>query len=295
VLYGKSAATLGHDTKKAEISEIKSKMNEAHKAGDKKQLAKLESAFAHLLEEDRTAYAQSIIDKMFNEFERGQQWVLKMQQMATEKYYVYSPIGRIRHLYAAMTGNRQIVSRQVRRGMNAPIQGFASEIAVKSSRSVMLSYYRSQNWLKQKLGLEGKHRIKFNRIVHDASYFSVPFEMVIPFIHILQYETTYGIAKQYESEFGLKFTVEPEIEIEIGVKDTQSRKWNWELPELIKHLDAAVQDGIDDKLFADSKDEIMKKILAPWHNPEVLAFLDERFPLLGVSLKEEISYAIRKS
>ena len=292
LLYGKSAASLGQDTKKAEISDLKVKINEAYKSGNKEGLKKLENQFASLLNDDRTDYAQSIIDKVFNEFERGRIWIQKMQDMATTKYYVYSPIGRIRHLYAAMTEDRQIVSRQVRRGMNAPIQGFASEIAVKSSRSVMVSYYKAQKFFKSELGLDSKYPIKFNRIVHDASYFSVPFEMVIPFIHILQYETTYGIAKQYESEFGLKFTVEPEIELEIGTKDTASRKWGWELPELLSHLEKAVDDGIESKLFSSDKEQIMKKIFEPWHNDKVLSYLDTNFPLLGVSLTKEIKDAI---
>ena len=293
VLYGKSAKTLGHDTKRAEINDVKEKINVAHKAGNKAELRRLEGVFERLLEEDRTDYAQNIIDKMFKEFERGHRWVLKMQEMATTKFYVFSPIGRIRHLYAAMTEDRQIVGRQVRRGMNAPIQGFASEIAVKSSRLILMSYYRNQKKLCKLLGLEGRYRVKFNRAVHDASYFTVPFEMVIPFIHILQYEATYGITRLYDEQFGLKFTVEPEIELEVGVKDTKSHKWGWELPELIKHIETAVDEGIEGKFYTQSKEEIMGLILAPWKNKATLAMLDEKWPLLDVHLTKEISDAVR--
>jgi hypothetical protein len=217
-----------------------------------------------------------------------------MQRMATEHYYVFSPIGRIRHLFAALTGIRSIISRQVRRGMNAPIQGFASEIAVKASRLVMVSFYQDRVKICKMLGLPKPKPIKFNRIVHDALYFTVPYDMVIPFIHILQYEATYGVAKAYEKEFGLKFTVEPEIEMEIGTKDTNSTKWDWSLQNLVSTIDSVVQDGIKQGLLTEKHEDIMAQIFAPWKNSECLAFLDEKYPLLNVSLKKEIRHAIRE-
>jgi hypothetical protein len=294
VLYGKSAATLGNDTKKAEVGELKAKMAEAYK-NKSPDLSKLEKKFNALLDEDRTDYAQGIIDKMFAEFQRGHKWVLKMQEFAQEKFYVFSPIGRIRHLYAAMTKDRGIVSRQVRRGMNAPIQGFASEIAVKASRLTTTTYYRSLPKLKALLKLDGKYPFMANRIVHDANYFTVPFEMVIPFLHILQYTSTYGVAKKYEEEFGLKFTVEPEIEMEWGVKDTKSYKWDWSLPELKKNMEQAVQDGIDAGFYKQSKEEILDIIFAPWRDKKTLEYLDTNYPFLNVSLKKELWDVARKT
>lgn len=293
VLYGKSASTLGNDTKRTDLDAVKAKINAAYKANDKKALATHVAEFERILEEDRSENAQEIIDKMFNEFKRGDQWVKRMQRMATEHFYVFSPIGRIRHLYAAMTGVKSIISRQVRRGMNAPIQGFASEIAVKASRRVMVSYYKDRAKIDKLLGRQKSKDIKFNRIVHDALYFTVPYNMVIPFMHILQYEATYGVAQAYEREFGLKFTVEPEIEMEFGTKDTNSTKWDWSLPELRKILETTVDDGIKAGLLTESKEAIMQQIWEPWRDRKTLAYLDKTYPLLGVSLQKEISDAIR--
>lgn len=307
VLYGKSAKTLGHDTKKAEIDAIRAKMNVATKAiaaaeekRDKKEQAKqqkvlegLESDYERLIEDDRTEYAQGIIDKMFTEFKRGKQWVDKMVELAQSKYYVFSPIGRLRRLYAVLLNDRTITSRQIRRGMNAPGQGFASEVAVKGSRIVNVAYYDDQERLKDMLKLDGDYRLKFNRIVHDASYFSVPWEMVIPFIHILQYQSTYGIAKAYEDEFGLKFTVEPEIELEVGVRDTSSHKWNWAIPQLLDSIDKAVKQGVETGMYkSKTHPEIMETILAPWKSKKCRAYLNETYPILGVDLDEEIAEAV---
>lgn len=293
VLYGKSAATLGNDTKRNDLDAIKAKINAAYKAGDKKELAKHEAEFERILEEDRSEQAQEVIDKMFAEFKRGDLWVKRMQKLATEHFYVFSPIGRVRHLWAAMTGVKQIISRQVRRGMNAPIQGFASEIAVKASRRVMVSFYKDRQKICKMLGIAEPKPIKFNRIVHDALYFTVPYDMVVPFLHILQYEATYGVAKAYEREFGLKFTVEPEIEMEIGTKDTNSTKLDWSLPNMKAVIEASVDDGIKSGLLTGDRDEILDQIFKPWHNKKCLAYLDETYPILNVSLKEEILDVIK--
>lgn len=295
VLYGKSAKTLGHDTKRAEIDAIRAKMGEVNKEMAKgvtpaleKKMRELEKAYDHLIEEDRTAYAQDIIDKMFTEFKRGKQWVDRMVNLAQTKFYVYSPLGRMRRLYAAVLQDRKIMARQVRRGMNAPGQGFASEIAVKASRLVMESYYDDQPRFKERLDLEGRFDLKFNRIVHDASYFAVPFETVIPFIHILQYESTYGIANKYAEQFGLKFTIEPEIEMEFGVRDTSSHKWDWALPNLLSIIDKAVTQGCEEGLYSAPKDEIMDKITAPWRDRKLMKYLNKRYPILNVDLEAEI-------
>jgi len=292
-IYGKSAATLGHDTKKAELDALKEKMGVAYKAGDKKALAALEEQYTALIEEDREDYAQNIIDKMFNEFRAGHTWIKDMSRLAEEEQYVYSPIGRIRHLFATITKDKTIVNRQIRRGMNAPIQGFASEIAVKASRLLLLDYYKNQDRLKKMLGIDASEKlpVRFNRIVHDASYFTVPYAMVLPFIHMLQYDMTYGITKAYDEQFKFKFTVEPEIEVEVGVKDTKSKKWSWAIPELLQHLSASVKEGIEAGYLTESYEDIMAKITAPWESEKCRAFLNKNWPLLNVDLEEEIKVA----
>jgi DNA polymerase I-like protein with 3'-5' exonuclease and polymerase domains len=292
LIYGKSPETLGQDTKKAQLDELKAKIGAAYKAKSP-DLPALEEQFQQLLDEDRTEYAQGIIDKMFKEFPRGHAWMQKMQKLATEKLYVYSPIGRIRHLFAGMTKDKRIVRRQVRQGMNAPIQGFASEIAVKAARLVAVRFYASLvPRMKKMLGVK-KTKFTMNRIVHDASYYTVPYEMVLPFIHLLQWATTYGVAREYEKVFGFKFTVEPEIEIEVGVRDTKSYKWDWSLPNLNDIIAKSVKDGIEQGLLTETYEDIMEKIYAPWKDKSVREYLNKTYPLLGVDLGEELKNACR--
>ena len=105
---------------------------------------------------------------------------------------------------------------------------------------------------------------------------------------------TYGVAKDYEESFGLKFAVEPEIEMEFGSKDTNSTKWDWSLPNLKASIESAVESGIKDKLLTGTKEDILEKIWAPWKNEQLRDYLNETYPLLNVSLTKEISSLMKE-
>jgi hypothetical protein len=308
VLYGKGAETLGIDTKKGDMDSLKGKISALYDESlsptiDRKRLVEinkmleeLDHKLTALIEEDRTSYAQDIIDKMFKEFPAGAAWTERMQQLAENEYYVYSPIGRRRFLPAAMTKDRQIVAQQVRRGSNAPIQGFASEIGVRAGREIMKGYYSSLPRLKKWLGLELSSwdlRVLFNRTVHDANYYSVPYDLVLPFIHILQYQSTYGVTKSYKDDFNIDFTVEPEIEIEIGAHDAASYKWSWALNDLVTIVKQTLKDSEELGVLEGSQEEVLQKILKPWRNQKIRDWLQTNYPLLGVQdLDKQIEEAL---
>ena len=263
------------------------KQAQARLAEVTEEIQAVEKKLTFILQEDRSEYAQTIIDKLFEEFKKGYAWIRRMSELAEREYYVYSPIGRIRHLYAALTGIKEVVAKQVRRGTNAPVQGFASEVGTKASRRVMLSYYRIAPKMKQLLGLgaDYDHTVEFNRVVHDALYFSVPYAMVLPFIHVLQYEATYGVTQAYEEEFGLKFTIEPEIEIEVASRDDTASKWDWSTDNLMACIDDALK--VSQEIGTVSTDaersSILGLVLDPWRNLRARKFLQTRFPLLNVT------------
>lgn len=240
---------------------------------------------ADLMEEDRTEYAQGIIDRVFSEFKAGGRWTNKMKELAEKSFYVFSPIGRKRNLFAGLAGDKRITAKQVRRGTNAPIQGFASEIGVKAGRIIMEHYYTQLPKLCEILDIEYDEwelRVPYNRMVHDASYYSVPYCMVIPFIHILQYCATYGVTDAYKEEFGVTFTVEPEIEIEFGARDDVCHKWDWSLPAIVQNIIKTVDDLESFGLLEGSKDTVIKTIFKPWANKKCRALLQKHYPLLNV-------------
>lgn len=274
------------------------------------EIEALDAKLELLMAEDRTEYAQGIIDKMFSEFKMGAKWTRLMKDFAETKFYVYSPIGRKRNLPAALTEDRAIVAKQVRRGSNAPIQGFASEVGVKASRRMLETYYKELPYLRKILGIKWSIwdlRIPFNRIVHDASYFSVPYAMVLPFVHILQWEATYGITKAYKDEFDVDFTIEPEIEVEFSARDDKSHKWDWSISaapgtpldkdsSIVACITKAVNDASELGVLSDGRtvDEVIREIFKPWDNIELRTYLQTKFPLLNVKdLDPQIVAAIR--
>jgi intein/homing endonuclease len=309
VLYGKGAETLGIDTKKSDMDSLKGKISALYDESLTPSLApkrlaeinamleELDTKLSALIAEDRTDYAQSIIDKMFNEFKAGAAWTQRMGDSAENDYYVYSPIGRRRFLPAAMTGDRAIVAQQVRRGSNAPVQGFASEIGIKASRLIMEAYYKNLKTFKDKLGIEKSDwdmRVFFSRVVHDANYFAIPYDMVVPFMHILQYQATYGVTQAYEDEFNVKFTVEPEVEIEVAGQDDSSYKIDWSLPSFVECIKKAVADCDKLGVLEGTQDEVLNRVLQPWRNPDMRKFLQDKFPLLGVKdLDRQIRDAVK--
>lgn len=312
VLYGKGASTLGEDTKIAEINELKAKqaalideMNKAETdknidgAKAKKELATVDQQLKELMEEDRSSYAQGIIDKMMTEFKKGAAWTKKMAEFATEKYYVYAPTGRKRNLFAGLTGDKAIVAQQVRKGSNAPVQGMASEIGVSAGRVITECYYEDLEHICDLLDIEYDPwalQMYFNRSVHDANYYAILYALVIPFIHILQYGATYGVTQHYKEAYGLEFTIEPEIEIETGAQDSNTFKWDWSLPALVSSITKSVEELDTLKLIpkGKTKEDVLKEIFRPWKNKKCRRFLQEKYPLLGVSdLDEQIQAAIK--
>jgi DNA polymerase I-like protein with 3'-5' exonuclease and polymerase domains len=297
LIYGKSAATLGEDTKTGDKLELMSTIG--NKETPAKVAAEAEKKLKDLLAEDRTPFAQGLIDKIFAEFKKAGAWTNKTKKMAEELYIVFSPIGRIRHLFAAMTGDKKIIAQQVRRGSNAPIQGWASEIGVKAGRIIMEHYYKRLPQICELLGIEydaWSLRVPYNRAVHDANYYSVPYAMVIPYAHILQWCATYGVTEAYEREFNFKFPVEPEIELEFGARDDITHKWDWSLPSIVSGIQASIKEAAELGLLADGRTEqdVLQEIFKPWANKKCRHWLQKHYPLLNVSdLDKQIVEAIR--
>lgn len=301
-IYMMSAKQMGERIKEADIIDAKAKVSEAFKAlttlrsnpkVDPKELRAAEAdlqkasdGLQAIIDEDRTDMAQSIMDKMFSEFADGRAWLDRAEAMAQDYGFSISPVGRIRHVPGVFVYGEQTVARATRQACNAPIQGFASELTVKASRLTTQDYYRHYKTIAKMLGLTKtmlQNKLYACRIVHDANYFAAPYEMVIPFIHIVQYQATYGTAQTIEKEFGVHFNIEPEIEMELGVCDSdEGTTWDWSISQLLSILDKEVRTGYERGIVTEAPDRVMEKILAPWRNAECRAYLQEHYPLLGV-------------
>lgn len=301
VLYGKQSRTLGEDTKTAELGEMRGTLNQKYheylkdesNGALRKEIAALKKKIKEVQEEDRSEYAQGIMDKMFSTYKNGHRWTVRMTDCAKKNGYVYSPLGRVRHLMSAVLVNpkdKKLIARQVRRGSNAPIQGFASEVAVKAARITLETYYEELPKLIEMMELDTtpwKMKVESSRMVHDASYYAVPYDMVLPFIQITQYTATYGVAQALKDQFNLTCNIEPEVEFETAARDDAGLTWSWDIPNLLENLMTNVDQGVELGVIEDGN-EVKRRILAPWLNKKVVKYLDEKYPLLNVHLARKI-------
>lgn len=224
--------------------------------------------------------AEEIIEKLFQEFPDGAAWLQDAVELVEKYGHVMSPIGRVRRLWRVYTGKRGVIAAAHRRAQNSPIQGFASEIGTSAAFLILRASYE---FIKAQ-GLDPKLNMpKYCRAVHDANYFVVPFAFIIPFIHIQQYVATNGVADWYEEVFGLKFTIEPEIELEVCASEDKSYKWNWEIPSLLTDLRQSLVDlATIGRLKTKQIDSTFDLICEPWRDDAYRKELQAQFPLLNV-------------
>lgn len=248
-------------------------------------------------EKEDTKYAQSVMDKTLQEFKMGAKWLSDMKEMAEKHYYVYSPAGRRRHLFACLTGDEGIISQQLRRGANAPIQGFSSELGVKAGRLINQAYYKHAPKLLSRLDPDKSvwdMRLRSARLVHDACYFAVPYKMVLPLYHMLQYQATFGLEKAVTKELGVEFTVVPEIEVEIGFCDTQTIKLDWTFEHLLDSIKKSVEDGAKEGFVEEPVNEVIEQILSAYRDDKIRQFLNEKYPILNVpGMDEHVKKALK--
>lgn len=233
-----------------------------------------------------------IIEKMFSEFKEGAKWLSEATELIKRYGHVVSPIGRVRNVWRIYTGKKQVISAACRRAQNSPIQGFASEIGGAGSFQTLVECYK---FLKDIEWSVKEFLPEYNRAVHDSALYSVRYEFLIPFIHIRQYTATYGITTWYKEIFGVEFTVEPEIELEVFASEDNSYKWDWEIPHLLTNIYKALQDQVRlGQLEAKDLDSTWDLVLKPWKSKSMRKLLQERYPLLNVPyLDDNIKNAIR--
>jgi hypothetical protein len=168
--------------------------------------------------------------------------------------------------------------------MNSPIQGFASEIGVKTARLIALNFYAYVERFGDPEDLTGLFLpTEVNKTVHDAAYLEVPYRYVIPIVYILQYSATYGVTAAYAKTYGIQFTIEPEIEMEISASEDKSYKWDW----LDSSLKTVIEQSLDDQIKIKTLDEkdkpkALREIYSVFENKKAMAYLEKNYPILGV-------------
>ena len=285
VIYGKSARTLGNDLMKEELGRLRDEIRTISKSDKedkekRKLIVEVEAKIRECEEKDWMEYAQEVIDKMFSSSPRLKKFLEESVELAKRYAHVVSPVGRVRNLWRVLTGRPGVIAAASRRAQNSPIQGFSSETGMVASYDTLQhSYY----YIKETERDFDECFPKYSRAVHDANYFYVPYPFIIPFLHITNHVSALGLAEFYKKAFGVEFTIEPEIELEIGANDADAETWDWTLPQLADILVKSLKDQVAIKRLEPSAlPGVMAQIVAPWVNLEEQAVLCERYPLLGV-------------
>jgi hypothetical protein len=268
-----------------ELRELKVKYEKAEAEEKKKLVARKDELLGQLEQmnkepEKDKEYAQGLIDKLFERYSKGKSWLEWAKDMAASNGYVFSPIGRRRNHYGILTGIEAIVSAMMRRGVNSPIQGSASDVSLTTARLVAINVYdylTRLGELEESMFLPGE----IEKFVHDALHSEVAYKHVIPYLHILQWTASYGVTEYYKKEFGWEFNIEPEISIEMGATEDALNEWDWSDEGLKKAIRKSVEEQKEHGLVQDV-DEVMEEIYAPMKNEKLRKWLNKKYPILGV-------------
>lgn len=297
VLYGKGAGSLSKDIVGNNTNTCNDKIDtlrlERKECKDKKRLAVIDQEIAKLNKEKAGLakkytkdFAADLIKRLFGDFSNGAKWLDWTKQHARENYYTYAPNGMRRNLFSMLTGIASVLAAMERRAANSPIQGFASQIGITSARLVVLELYkvlRKFGYIDNSTALMPAEVLK---AVHDALYSEVPYEIVLIYIHVLQWVATYGVSQYYKDEFGIEFPIEPEIEIEFGATEDACYKWDWSDFNLKECLLKTLEDQVKIGTLKEDPKKVLKKIFKAYDNSELKEYLETNYPILGVSQEE---------
>lgn len=222
-------------------------------------------------------YAVNLIDKLFNRFKKGKEWLDWCKEFSAKNLFIYSPIGRKRNLFGYLTGIGMLVAAMERRSQNSPIQGMAADFGHTAARLF------DQEWEKVLLKLkymtleDTKLPSEIEVMVHDAVYGETPYHLVLIQFQVLQYCAVTGVEKFYNEVFNYKFTVPLEIEFEFGCSDDRMYKHDWTQENLKQCVISALKDQVSDgKLSKDEAKDAYKSMYSEWNKHK--EYLDKHYP-----------------
>ena len=165
--------------------------------------------------------------KFLDRFPVGLKWFDKIKKFARKNFYVESPLGRRRNLFAfmlddTMMGARGTVNRSERQSVNSPVQGFGSDLMMSAirlmERRCFEHWKKTGNW----------PGVRFSVSVHDSVSVEVAYEWFWFAIKIIEESMTCDVAREMERRHNMKFTSVPEIDFEIGAAESNVKGWDFD-------------------------------------------------------------------
>ena len=249
VIYGKGAKTLANDIWQEAVTSKENALFEYRKSltnptkEEKAKLREMEEDVENTRDsfDDYLKQAKDIMAKMADEWHDLYVWMDKMHEDCIEKGYVEAPHGRRRHLLASFLSDRSLKAALMRRAVNAPVQGFGSDVGYMSARLIeihMVKFLREFDLFNPNdpvipCGVECA--------VHDALYQTVPYHLLLPALHIMQWCMTTGVTNLYAEKFNNKWLVPPEIETGISWSGDKEESWDYTHDSLYNAVKSAIE------------------------------------------------------
>lgn len=249
---------------------------------------KIAASFAKSRAEGGLGYSeeecQAIMDRIFNQFVAGNDWIERTQKFGLENLFIESPLGMRRHLDAYLHTRPAFVNAMHRRGPNATIQGTGSEIGVTAIR--MMQNFFWHFYTKHGVNVYWKSVINY---VHDAIYSLSPIPFLPVYVYLREHASTTMVHRYYEKKFDYKMIIGVEGESQIGSNLARVQKWdftNQNMVEIIEQEMTYQQDKMGYKYTGAQVDRMLK---GARHNLKIIG--DLRRQELEYELKHETRVA----
>lgn len=186
---------------------------------------------------------EKLVEQFGSAFPVGRDWLHGQPDIARQRWYVESPIGRRRRLpgyvllppgkmteekwWELPKDDRRLIGECDRMAMNSAIQGVASDAAFIGG-TLLLDYIEDHDrvsWLIQ-------------NVVHDSCVSQVPIAEVKEFVHVAEEIFTTGTMNYMTEHWGVKFPCPLEVDFEVGPKWGELMKWDGTEPDLDRVVEA---------------------------------------------------------
>jgi DNA polymerase I-like protein with 3'-5' exonuclease and polymerase domains len=223
-------------------------------------------------------YVEKLLDRFFDRFKKASAWLKWAKRHSVQHNYVYSPIGRVRHMYAHLYGMQGLVAATERRGSNAPIQGFAADMGHTAAYIYGIHLEQVFQRFDRMDGLLVPGGVSI--MVHDSLFGDMNYRNYLVALQIMQWSATLGCEQYYETHFGVKYPVHLEVEFELGADDSRLIKWDWSETQLKQAIEQSLVYQTDIYPKLDVK-KTLKEIYAVRNDTKVMRYLDKHYPILA--------------
>lgn len=237
-------------------------------------------------------FAEKLYSMFFSRYKKAAAWLEWAVSFSRRHGFSKSILGRRRRLPGYLTEIPSVVSAMERRAKNAPIQGMGADLGHTGARIFEQHIFEYIAKVEEHLLNSPTLPVPLNIMVHDSIFTQAPLRFVIIAAYILQWCTTKGVSNFYDEKFGIKFAVPLEVEMEFGVRNDKTYKWNWQLEAEYDEkyhkksmpLNICLEKTIEDycELYPKYKvKDVKREVFATWKNEKVIKYLEKNYPIMA--------------